>query len=92
VAAAVKERSEGPRKSNTSTIGSQWELAAVSAAVLEGRGSHKCGELAVIDIEGQVPRTLVVWFPTRNVLYDLVWNDPSQAQPEMDYDFESHES
>jgi hypothetical protein len=54
VAVAVKECCEGPRKSNTSMMGSQWELAAVSAAVLEDRGSHKCGgKLAVIDIERQ---------------------------------------
>ena len=48
------------------------------------------GKLTVIGIEGQVPGTLVVWFPTRNVRLGMEYL--SQAQPEMDCDFENHES
>jgi hypothetical protein len=43
VAVAVKERCEVPRKANKSTMDSQWELAAISAAVLVNTVSNVYG-------------------------------------------------
>jgi len=48
------------------------------------------GKLTVVGIEGQVPRTRCFGF--QQEMYDLMWNALSQAQPEMDCDFENHES